>query len=225
MLTLLFVGFVAGGLISLLADKCRTLIDETSNCGRIFRLKTFVVSLVSSGVMLFLYLSNSQEININFLAVIVFAFALLLLSVIDYDTMTLPDLLTIPLMWAGILLATTHYSAVSLTSSIYGAVCGYMVLWGMFWLFKVTTGKEAMGYGDFKLLAAIGAWQGYQLLPVIILIASILGIITGRLFHAFNKTENGAFPFGIGLSLSAIVCMYCGSPLLDWYMTLISFNL
>ena len=139
--------------------------------------------------------------------------------------MALPDLLTIPLMWAGILLATTHYSSVFLVDSVYGAVCGYMVLWGVFWLFKVVTGKEAMGYGDFKLLAAVGAWQGYQLLPVIILIASLFGIITGVLFHVFNKVEDGAFPFGIGLSLSAVVCMYYCSPLLDWYITLILFNL
>lgn len=94
---------------------------------------------------------------------------------IDFDTLLLPDQLTLPLLWGGIALALLGFSPVSLSDAVIGAMAGYLSLWSIYWLFKLLTGKEGMGYGDFKLLAALGAWLGWQQLPVIVLLSSVVG--------------------------------------------------
>ena len=105
------------------------------------------------------------------------SFTLLALAVIDLDTTLLPDDLTYPLLWAGLLAAVLGISPVSLSDAVIGAMAGYLALWSLYWVFKLLTGKEGMGYGDFKLLAALGAWLGWQYLPVVVLLSSVVGLV------------------------------------------------
>ena len=109
----------------------------------------------------------------------IFAAALLSLALIDWDTTLLPDDLTLPLLWFGLVAAALKWTPVGLTSAFWGAVAGYLSLWVIYWVFKLVTGKEGMGYGDFKLFAALGAWFGWQTLIPIILLASVIGAVIG----------------------------------------------
>ena len=109
---------------------------------------------------------------------LIFTWVLICLSYIDFDVMLLPDQLTLPLLWMGLLI-NLSYSFVSINDAVVGAILGYLSLWSVYWLFKLATGKEGMGYGDFKLLAALGAWFGWQALPLIILLSSFSGAIIG----------------------------------------------
>ena len=132
-----------------------------------------------------------------------FVFTLIALTAIDLDTYLLPDDLTLPLLWAG-LLFNLVFEHVSLTNAVIGASAGYLLLWSIYQLFKLATGKEGMGYGDFKLLAAIGAWLGVQSLFTILLSASLFGIFFGLLIQTLRgKQRHEAFPFGPCLALGA----------------------
>ncbi len=123
-------------------------------------------------------------------ALLFLTFTLIAATFIDLDTMLLPDQLTLPLLWAGIGLSLTEISPVTLTDSIIGAMAGYLTLWSVYWAFKLTTGKEGMGYGDFKLLAALGAWLGWQYLPMIILLSSLVGLVFGLIQLRLQKTRH-----------------------------------
>ncbi|MEJ8813810.1 A24 family peptidase [Variovorax ureilyticus] len=140
-----------------------------------------------------------------------FAAALLALALIDWDTTLLPDDITLPLLWAGLLASIAGFTGVSLTNAVWGAVAGYTSLWAVYWLFKLTTGKEGMGYGDFKLFAAFGAWFGWQALVPIILMASVIGVIIG-LALKFNSglREGGYVPFGPFLAGAGFTAMLFG---------------
>lgn len=142
---------------------------------------------------------------------------LLVLSLIDLDHMLLPDQLTLPLLWLGLLGATTMLP-VSPSDAIIGAVAGYGFLWSLYWLFKLLTGKEGLGYGDFKLLAALGAWLGWQLLPLIILLASISGAIVGiGMMLLQRKSKGSPMPFGPFLAAGGIAALLYGEALYQWY--------
>jgi len=117
-----------------------------------------------------------------------FCWVLIALTFIDADTQLLPDQITQPLIWLG-LLANLGGLFTDIQSSVMGAVVGYFTLWTVYWLFKLVTGKEGMGYGDFKLLAAIGAWLGWQLLPVVILLSSLVGAIVGVSLILFARHQ------------------------------------
>lgn len=139
----------------------------------------------------------------------VFAATLLALALIDWDTTLLPDDLTLPLLWLGLVAAAMQWIPVTLHSSLWGAVAGYMSLWLVYWAFKLVTGKEGMGFGDFKLFAALGAWFGWQTLIPMILMASVIGAIIG-IAMKFNSSlrEGGYVPFGpflAGAGLSALI--------------------
>jgi type 4 prepilin peptidase 1 (EC:3.4.23.43). Aspartic peptidase. MEROPS family A24A len=121
------------------------------------------------------------------IAVMAASLTLLALTLIDWETLLLPDQLTLPLMWAGIGLALSGISPITLSESVIGAMVGYLSLWSLFWAFKLTTGKEGMGYGDFKLFAALGAWVGWQALPLLILFASLSGASLEDYCFANNK--------------------------------------
>lgn len=124
------------------------------------------------------------------------SFCLIALAFIDLDTQLLPDSITLPLLWAGLLFALVG-GLVPLREAVIGAMAGYLSLWLVFWAFKLATGKEGMGYGDFKLLAALGAWLGWAALPQIILLSSIVGAIAGIALIAFRRQQRGAaMPFG-----------------------------
>ncbi|GGP21473.1 prepilin peptidase [Silvimonas iriomotensis] len=141
--------------------------------------------------------------GLHAIAAIVITWALIALFFIDADTYLLPDSITLPLMWAGMLFNLGDQGFTSLSSSVIGAAAGYLVLWSVFWLFKLATGKEGMGYGDFKLLAALGAWFGWQSLPVIVLLSSVAGALIGMTMVMAAKRGFGKpMPFGPYLALA-----------------------
>ncbi|EDP57601.1 A24 family peptidase [Vibrio sp. AND4] len=153
-------------------------------------------------------------------ALIFFTLLLIAATFIDLDTMLLPDQLTLPLMWGGITLALIGVSPISLQDSVIGAMTGYLSLWSVYWLFKLLTGKEGMGYGDFKLLAALGAWLGWQSLPMIILLSSVVGVIFGLIQLRLQKQGiEKAFPFGPYLAIAGWVSLIWGHQILNWYFT------
>ncbi len=141
-----------------------------------------------------------------------FCAALVALTFIDWDTTLLPDDITLPLVWLGLIVAALRWNTeVTLQSAVWGAVAGYLSLWSVYWLFKLVTGKEGMGYGDFKLFAALGAWFGWQALIPIILLASVIGAIVG-IAMKMNSTlrEGGYVPFGPFLAGAGVVSLIFG---------------
>jgi leader peptidase (prepilin peptidase) / N-methyltransferase len=145
--------------------------------------------------------------------------ALVALTMIDWDTTVLPDAITLPLLWAGVLAAALGWlPGVPLTASIWGAAAGYLALWSVYWLFKLATGKEGMGYGDFKLLAALGAWLSWQAILPIVLMASVLGAGVGIVMKVQGNLRGGRFvPFGPFLAGGGIAVLLIGLPsVLEW---------
>ena len=156
------------------------------------------------------------------LGALIMLWALIALTAIDLDTQLLPDSITLPLLWIGLALnlAGTY---VDLSSAVIGAMVGYMTLWSVFWLFKLATGKEGMGYGDFKLLAALGAWLGWQMLPVIILLSSIVGAVVGIGLIVFSHHgRNTPIPFGPYLAAAGIIALFWGPQLTRSYLGLMT---
>ncbi|WP_038147553.1 prepilin peptidase, partial [Vibrio nigripulchritudo] len=128
--------------------------------------------------------------------------------------------LTLPLMWAGIALSLFEISPISLTDAIIGAMVGYLCLWSVYQLFKLATGKEGMGYGDFKLLAALGAWLGWQSLPIIILMSSLVGVVFGVIqLRLQKKGIEQAFPFGPYLAIAGWITLMFGQDITNWYFS------
>jgi len=143
-------------------------------------------------------------------AAMIYAWALLALTFIDYDTQLLPDDITLPLLWLG-LIANMRGTFTDLQSAVAGAAAGYLVLWGVYWLFKLIARKEGMGYGDFKLLAAIGAWTGWQVLPFVIVLSAGLGAVIGSIaLWASRKDAGSRIPFGPFLALGGIGALVWG---------------
>ncbi len=140
-----------------------------------------------------------------------FAAAVLALAMIDWDTTLLPDDITLPLLWAGLIASALGLNSVNLTSAVWGAVGGYLSLWAVYWAFKLATGKEGMGYGDFKLFAALGAWFGWQALVPIILMASVIGAVVGiAMKFSTGLREGGYIPFGPFLAGAGLTAMIFG---------------
>lgn len=151
---------------------------------------------------------------------LVFVWALLALTVIDIDTQLLPDDITLPLLWAGLVFNLTGTFA-PLPEAVIGAAAGYMSLWLVYWLFKIATGKEGMGFGDFKLLAAIGAWVGWKLLPLVILLSSLVGALVGvALILTRRHGRATPIPFGPYLAAAGLIAMLWGNWLNDTYLQL-----
>jgi leader peptidase (prepilin peptidase)/N-methyltransferase len=147
------------------------------------------------------------------LASLVFAYFLIAMTLIDYDTKTLPDDLTFPLLWLGLLI-NLDGMIVPLRDAVIGAMAGYMSLWAVYWLFKLATGKEGMGYGDFKLLAALGAWMGWAMLPTIVILSSFVGAIVGISLIVFARRDrNNPIPFGPYLAAAGMIALLYGIPL------------
>lgn len=140
-----------------------------------------------------------------------FSAALLALACIDWDTTLLPDDITLPLLWAGLCAAALNLSGTALQDALWGSVAGYMSLWLVYWAFKLATGKEGMGFGDFKLFAALGAWMGWQALIPIILMASLIGAVVGIAIKIFGQLREGGYvPFGPFLALAGVTAMVFG---------------
>ena len=151
-------------------------------------------------------------------AMLVFTWLRLAMSVIDIDYQILPDSMTLGLLWLG-LLVNSQGMFTDLTDAVYGAACGYLALWSVYWLFKLATGKEGMGFGDFKLLAALGAWLGVSALPVIILLSSVVGAVVGIAGIAvLGRDKNLPIPFGPYLAAAGWIAAMWGQDLTAWYL-------
>ena len=152
------------------------------------------------------------------LGALALVWALIALAFIDLDTTLLPDSLTLPLLWLGLLFNLGGNFA-SLPDAVIGAMAGYLVLWTVYWLFKLATGKEGMGFGDFKLLAAIGAWLGWQLLPVTLLLSSVVGAVVGVAMIVLVKHDRRVpIPFGPYLAGGGLVALFFGADLTQAYL-------
>jgi leader peptidase (prepilin peptidase) / N-methyltransferase len=159
------------------------------------------------------------------LAALVLTWALIALTVIDHDHQILPDAITLPLLWLGLLLALAWHADLRPTipanpaSAIAGAVAGYLVLWLVYWAFKLLTGKEGMGYGDFKLLGALGAWMGWQMLPLIILLSAFTGAVVGLVLIALRgRDRSQPMPFGPYLAAAGWIAMMWGPQIMGAYL-------
>jgi leader peptidase (prepilin peptidase) / N-methyltransferase len=151
-------------------------------------------------------------------AALAFAWAMIALAFIDLDTFYLPDDITLPLLWAGLLVNIAGL-IVDLQSAVVGAIAGYLALWVVFWAYKFATGKEGMGYGDFKLLAAIGAWLGWKMLPVVILLSSFVGAAVGISLILFARHGRSVpIPFGPYLVLGGLTAMFWGDDIVRYYL-------
>ncbi|MEQ1666930.1 MAG: A24 family peptidase [Sulfuriferula sp.] len=156
------------------------------------------------------------------IAAIFFIWALIALTFIDFDTQLLPDSITLPLLWLG-LLVNMQATFVPLHTAVIGAMAGYLSLWSIYWLFKLITGKEGMGYGDFKLLAAIGAWLGWSMLPVVILLSSAVGAVVGIILIVVAKRGHSIpIPFGPYLAGGGLIALFWGQDILQSYLTTLS---
>ena len=152
------------------------------------------------------------------LATLVLDYLLIAMTIIDADTQMLPDDLTYPLLWLG-LLVNLNGSFVPLQEAVVGAAAGYLSLWAVYWLFKLATGREGMGYGDFKLLAALGAWMGWKMLPAIILLSSLVGAVVGICLILFARHgRDKPIPFGPYLAGAGLLALPYGKPLVDAYL-------
>ena len=151
---------------------------------------------------------------------LLFSWAMIALAFIDLDTFYLPDSITLLLLWTG-LLFNVFGVFTDLHSAVVGAAAGYIALWSVFWLYKLVTGKEGMGYGDFKLLAAIGAWLGWKMLPMVILLSSFAGAVIGILLIVFARHQRSMpIPFGPYLAAAGIVALFHGTAINEHYLDL-----
>lgn len=174
-----------------------------------------ILSGVLSGYAIWHFGANWAGIGALF-----FIWCMIALTFIDFDTQLLPDSITLPLLWAGLLL-NLGSTFTDLRSAVIGAAAGYLSLWSVYWAFKLATGKEGMGYGDFKLLAAIGAWLGWQMLPLTILASSMVGAVVGIVLIVFARHGRSIpIPFGPYLAAAAVIALFWGKPLTEKYLGL-----
>lgn len=159
-------------------------------------------------------------VNWSGLAALIFTWSLIALTMIDLDTYLLPDDITLPLLWLG-LIANSFGAFTDLPSALWGAIAGYLALWSVYKLFKLLTGKEGMGYGDFKLLAALGAWMGWQMLPQIILLSSLVGAVIGiGMIVIRGRDKNIPIPFGPYLAIAGWIAFIWGDTINQSYLKL-----
>ena len=152
------------------------------------------------------------------IAAMVFVWFMIAASFIDFDTQLLPDAITLPLLWLGLLVNIPGTFA-DLRSAVIGAVAGYLILWAVYWAFKLATGKEGMGFGDFKLLAAIGAWTGWAMLPFTILASSFFGALIGlALIVTAGRGRNVPIPFGPYLACAGVAALFWGPQISNYYL-------
>ncbi|TFY94916.1 prepilin peptidase [Pseudomonas nabeulensis] len=157
-------------------------------------------------------------------AVILLSWGLLAMSLIDADHQLLPDVLVLPLLWLG-LIVNGFGLLTTLPDALWGAVIGYMSLWSVFWLFKLLTGKDGMGHGDFKLMALLGAWGGWQILPMTLLMASLVGVIVGLVLMRVRKTHASTpMPFGPYLAIAGWIALLWGGQITDFYLQSVGFR-
>lgn len=192
------------------------LRGKCSACGTKISARYPIVEL-STG-LLTAYVAWKLGWSAQALWAMVFLWVLVALTFIDADTQLLPDDLTLPLLWLG-LLVNAFGTFVDLRSAVIGGAAGYLILWLVYWGFKLLTGKEGMGFGDFKLLAALGAWLGWQMLPLIILVSAAVGAVVGLVgILVAGRDKGGKIPFGPYLAAAGFIALLWGHPLNNWYL-------
>lgn len=192
------------------AGKCRSCQQPISKRYPLIELSTAILSTV---------IAVKFGVSIATPLLLVLTWGLIALTMIDFDHMLLPDQMTLPLLWLGLLI-NINGVFVPLTDAVIGAAAGYLSLFSIFWLFKLATGKEGMGFGDFKLVAVFGAWMGWQLLPLLILMASVVGAIVGLSLMAFkNQSRQQAIPFGPYLATAGWITLLWGQGIWQWYLS------
>jgi leader peptidase (prepilin peptidase)/N-methyltransferase len=185
------------------------LRGKCSSCGAPISLRYPLVELVTAA--LFAWCVWRWGATPTGLAWCGFSASIVALAMIDWDTTLLPDDITLPLLWAGLIIAALRWNTVTLPDALWGAVGGYLSLWLVYWSFKLVTGKEGMGYGDFKLFAALGAWFGWTALVPIILMASVIGAIVGIALKLNSSLREGGYvPFGPFLAAAGLTAMIFG---------------
>lgn len=185
------------------------LRGKCSACGASIGLRYPFVEFATG--LLFFWCFSQWGATTSALAWCGFSATVLALALIDWDTTLLPDDMTLPLLWAGLVASALQWTAVPLLSAVWGAVAGYLSLWLVYWAFKLVTGKEGMGFGDFKLFAALGAWFGWQALVPIILMASVIGAIVGIVMKFSSALREGGYvPFGPFLASAGLTAMVFG---------------
>ncbi len=192
------------------------LRGKCSACGGHIALRYPLIELTSG--LLSLFVVYHFGFGVEGLLALVLTWSLLALAVIDFDTQLLPDSITLPLLWLGLIV--NHLGGfVPLEDALWGAVAGYLSLWSIYWLFKLITGKEGMGYGDFKLLAALGAWLGWQMLPLVVLLSSFVGAFIGiGLILTLGRDRNIPIPFGPYLAIAGWLAFIWGDTLINQYL-------
>jgi len=196
------------------------LRGKCSQCKSSISIRYPLVETITA--LLSLVIANQYGVSIETLLLLILTWGLVCLTLIDFDHMLLPDQIVMPLLWLG-LLVNVNGTFIPLNDAVIGAAVGYMSLFSVFWLFKLLTGKEGMGYGDFKLFALFGAWLGWQLLPILILMASVVGAIIGISLMLFkNHTREQAIPFGPYLAIAGWITLLWGEGIWSWYIIQIS---
>ena len=189
---------------------------KCSSCGEKISIQYPVVELLTGVASL--VVAQSFGVTIQTLAAMFFTWVLIALTLIDLKKQLLPDNMTLPLLWLGILLSMFNVFT-DLQSSVIGAMAGYLILWSVYQLFKLLTGKEGMGFGDFKLLAALGAWMGYSYLPQIILVSSVVGAVAGVSMLLIGHTkQQQPIPFGPYLAVAGWIALLWGEQINTAYL-------
>ena len=189
---------------------------KCSACATRIPLRYPIIEAVTAAA--YVILASHFGVEWKTLAAMVLAAALIALTVIDFDRQLLPDAVTFPILWIGLLLSTGNMFVDSSTAII-GAIAGYLSLWLTFQGFKLLTGKEGMGYGDFKLLALLGAWLGWQMLPLVILVSSLVGACIGILLILFRGHDRSVpIPFGPYLAIAGFIALIWGPNILTTYL-------
>ena len=192
------------------------LRGKCSNCKSPISIQYPVIELFTA--ILSIAVAIKFGVSLQTLFGLILTWSLIAMSVIDIHKQILPDNITLPILWLGLLMSIFTIF-VDPTNSIIGAALGYMILWSVYQLFRIVTGKEGMGYGDFKLLALFGAWFGWEQLPLIIILSSATGAVIGILMIIFTKQErNTPIPFGPYLAIAGWISMIWGQQIISWYL-------
>lgn len=195
------------------------LRGKCSDCGTKISARYPIIELITA--LLSVLLAYTYGVQWFTLGALFLTWALIALTMIDFDTQLLPDNITLPFLWLGILMSLLHISDVSLQDSIIGAMAGYLSLWSVYQIFKLATGKEGMGFGDFKLLAVLGAWLGWQSLPLILLLSALVGAIVGiSLILFLGRDKNIPIPFGPYLAAAGFISLLWGDSIQQVYFNL-----
>lgn len=197
------------------------LRGRCGNCKEPISLRYPAIELLTSALSMLV--AWQMGFSLATAGMLVLTWALVCLSMIDADTQLLPDIIVLPLLWLGLILNSFGVYT-DLNTALWGAVAGYLSLWSVYWLFKLVTGKEGMGYGDFKLLAMLGAWGGWQVLPLTILLSSLVGAILGLIILKARGANNSTpLPFGPYLAIAGWIALIWGETITGHYLRFAGF--